>query len=113
MPFTPSPLGPACPLQAVLGRHFSLPVFAFAQVAMDLEPLVRLLLRDGVLHGPSHTYLGAALIGVFSLLVGRPVCQWLVRSWPTSPETPFLNWLRGPATISWPAAAVGAFVGTF
>jgi hypothetical protein len=99
-------------VKAVLGRHFSLTVFGFAQVAMDVEPLVRMLRGDLIKHDLSHTYFGATAIGVFSLLVGRPVCQWLLGWWPTEGTHPFLGWLRGPRVISWTAATTGAFVGT-
>jgi hypothetical protein len=113
MPFTPLHLGPGCVAKAVLGRHFSLAVFAFAQVAMDLEVLVRILRKDDVRHGLTHTYPGAAVLGLFSLFVGRPVCRRLLSYWPATPNRPFLTWLRGDPTIPWPAAIAGAFIGTF
>jgi hypothetical protein len=113
MPFTPLHLGPGCVVKAVLGRHFSLAVFAFAQVAMDLEVLVRILRRDEIKHGLTHTYLGAVVLGVFSLFVGRPVCRWLLSYWPPTPDRPFLTWLRGDPSIPWVSAVSGAFIGTF
>jgi hypothetical protein len=113
MPFTPFHMGPGAIVKAALGRHFSLSVFGFAQVAMDLEPLARMLRGDPAPHGLSHTYAGATAIGVISLLLGRPICRRLLRLWPLEPELPFLNWLRGSGDISWPAAAAGAFVGTY
>ncbi len=112
MPFTPFHMGPGCAVKAVLGRHFSLTVFGFAQVVTDVEPLVRMLRGDAVKHGVTHTYLGATVIGTVSLFVGRPVCQWLLGYWPAG-ASPFLDWLRGPQQISWTAAATGAFVGTY
>ena len=113
MPFTPFHMGPGVIVKAALGRHFSLMVFRFAQVAMDVEPLARMLRCDLAPHGLSHTYAGAVVIGLLSLLAGRPVCVWLLRHWPPSPRHPLLDWLRGPGGISWTAAALGAFVGTF
>lgn len=113
LPFTPLHLGPGCVVKAVLGRHFSLAVFAFAQVGMDLEVLVRILRRDEVRHGLSHTYLGAAVLGLVSVVVGRPICRWLLSFWPPAPGRPFLTWLRGDPRIPWPAAVCGAFVGTY
>lgn len=112
MPFTPFHLGPACPLKAVLGRYFSLTVFGFAQVAMDVEVLVRMIRRDGVLHGFTHTYLGAAPVALVTLAVGWPACRWLVRHWPAD-ASPFLTWLCGNRTLGWPAAVSGAVVGTY
>jgi hypothetical protein len=113
MPFTPFHMGPGLAVKAVSGRHFSLMVFGFSQVAIDIEPLVRIIRGDAVLHGFTHTYLGATLIALLSVVIGRPVCQFLLNYWAPDPHSPFLNWLRGPKLISWPAAIAGAFVGTY
>jgi hypothetical protein len=109
-------MGPGCAVKAILGRYFSLTVFGFAQVAMDIEVLVRIFVRTPTLHGFSHTYLGATVIGLVSLFAGRPLCQRLLNPWPAL--TPgaggrFIDWLRGPHTISWTAAITGAFIGTY
>lgn len=113
MPFTPFHMGPGLAMKAVCGRHFSLMVFGFSQVAIDIEPLVRIIRGDDVLHGFTHTYLGATLIALVSVLVGRPVCQFLLKYWTPDPNSPFLNWLQGPKLISWPAAIASAFMGTY
>jgi len=113
MPFTPFHMGPGLAVKAVSGRHFSLMVFGFSQVAIDIEPLVRIIRGDAVLHGFTHTYLGATLIALVSVVVGRPVCQFFLNYWTPDPSSPFLNWLRGRRFISWPAAFAGAFVGTY
>ncbi len=113
MPFTPFHMGPGLAVKAVSGRHFSLIVFGFSQVAIDIEPLVRIIRGDVVLHGFTHTYLGATLIAFVSVVVGRPVCQFFLNYWTADSYSPFLNWLRGPKLISWPAAIAGAFVGTY
>jgi Domain of unknown function (DUF4184) len=68
---------------------------------------------DVVLHAFTHTYLGATLIAIASVAIGRPVCQFLLNFWAPNPNSSFLTWLRGPQAISWPAAIVGAFVGTY
>lgn len=113
MPFTPLHMGPGLAIKAVAGRYFSLMVFGFSQVAMDVEPLVRIIRGDAVLHGFIHTYLGATLIALVSVVVGRPVCQLLLNYWRRDPRFPFLTWLRGPTLISWRATIAGAFVGTY
>jgi membrane-bound metal-dependent hydrolase YbcI (DUF457 family) len=113
MPLTPFHMGPGLAVKVVCGRYFSLMVFGFSQVAIDIEPLVRIIRGDAVLHGFTHTYLGATLVALVSVLVGRPVCQSLLNYWTPDPHSPFLNWLRGPNPISWPAAIAGAFVGTY
>ena len=113
MPFTPFHMGPALAIKAVSGRHFSLMVFGFSQVAMDVEPLVRIVRGDALLHGFTHTYLGATLIALVSAIVGRPLCQFLLKCWMSDRHSAFLNRLRGPTLISWPAAVIGAFVGAY
>jgi hypothetical protein len=80
-------MGPGLVLKALAGRHFSLMVFGFSQVAIDIEPLVRIIRGDAVLHGFTHTYLGATLIALVSALVGRPVCQFLLRYWDPDPSS--------------------------
>jgi hypothetical protein len=113
MPFTPFHMGPALAVKAVCGRHFSLMVFGFSQIVIDIEPLVRIIRGDAVLHGLTHTYLGATLIAIASALIGRPVCQFYLNTWTPDPHSPFMVWLRGPSLISWHAAFVGAFAGTY
>jgi len=113
MRFTPFHMGPGLAIKAVAGRHFSLMVFGFSQVALDIEPLVRIIRGDAVLHGFTHTYLGATLIGLVSAVVGRPICQLFLNNWTPDPYSPLMNSLRGRNLISWPAATAGAFVGTY
>lgn len=113
MPFTPFHMGPGTAIKAISGKHFSLMVFGFAQVIMDIEPLMRILQGDKVLHGFSHTYIGAALIGVFSLLTGKKICEWLLRLWNLIMKFKYLLWLRFKPSISWVSASSGAFIGTF
>ena len=106
-------MGPGLAIKSLTGRHFSLMVFGFSQVAMDIEPLVRIIRGHAILHGFTHTYLGATLIGLLSAIAGRPVCQFLLRYWKPDPESPLLNWLPAATHISWPVAIAGAFVGTY
>lgn len=113
MPFTPFHLGPGTVIKAVAGRYFSLTVFGFAQVAIDLEPLIRILRHDSILHGPSHTYLGAFVIGLLALFVGKKACQWLPRVWNALFNFKYLEWLQVHSDITWLAASTGAFIGTF
>src|SRR5262249_39080508 len=113
VPFTPFHMGPGLALKAVTGRCFSLMVFGVSQIAIDIEPLVRIVRGDALLHGFTHTYLGATVIAIISVGIGRPICQFLLNSWTPDPHVPFLDWLRGQEAISWPAAVTGAFVGTY
>ena len=37
----------------------------------------------------------------------------MLERWPPDPASPFLTWLCDPPRISWPAAIVGAGLGTY
>jgi len=113
MPFTPFHMGPGAAIKAVTGKYFSLMVFGFSQVAIDIEPLIRILRGDSILHGYTHTYLGAVIIGLFSLIAGKPFCEWLLKIWNYFVDSKYLVWLKLRTKISWLSSASGAFVGTF
>ena len=59
MPFTPFHMGPALVTKAVLGRHFSVPLYGFMQVAIDSEVLAGYPFRgDLAFHKILHTFAG-------------------------------------------------------
>ncbi len=113
MPFTPLHMGPGLVIKAVGGRHFSVLVFGMAQVAMDIEPLIGIIRGDSVLHGWTHTYLGATLIGIAVLLLAPPLCNRILRRWNRELEFHKLHWLRSLEPITRIAAVTGAFIGTY
>jgi hypothetical protein len=102
MPFTPLHLGPGALFKGLGGDKFSFMVFGGSQVLMDLEPGYRMIVEDSVIHGPSHTLAGAAVIGVVATLSGKPISEFVLQR--TGYRRPTMTWL---------AAAAGAFVGTF
>jgi len=63
MPFTPFHVGPGIAVKAVFDKRFSLLVFDWVQVVMDLQPLVVVLTGRGRKHGVTHTLIGAAVLG--------------------------------------------------
>ena len=75
VPFTPFHMGPGILLKAVLQGSFSLMVFGWAQIIMDVQPLIVLLSGEGHLHGFTHTYLGATLIGAVSAITGKHAAE--------------------------------------
>ncbi len=105
MPFTPIHMGPGIALKALLQASFSLMVFGWTQIVMDVQPLVVLITGEGHLHGFSHTYLGASLLAIISALSGRYLSQLGF----------CLLGINGkePVEISWPVAFVSAFIGAF
>ena len=106
-------MGPALVIKAAGGRHFSVLVFGIAQVATDIEPLIGIIRGADVLHGWTHTYLGATLIGIVVFLLAPPLCNWILRRWNQELEFHKLHWLRSPEPVTRAAAATGAFIGTY
>lgn len=103
MPFTPLHMGPGIAVKAVMQRKFSLMVFGWSQIVIDLQPLFVMITNKGVLHGFSHTYVGATLIGLFCALSGKYLGELGLRI------------LREPEhlPISWTVAFISAFIGTY
>lgn len=70
MPFTPIHMGPGILIKAILQGSFSLMVFGWTQIVMDIQPLVVMISGEEHLHGFTHTYVGAVLIAIISPLSG-------------------------------------------
>ena len=113
MPITPFHFGPGLAVKAVAEDRFSLVVFGFSQVLIDVEPAVGLFRGAELLHGFSHTYVGATLLAVVSIVVGRPLCEWVARWVNRSGHFPTFGAVPWPERIAAPAAVTGAFVGTY
>jgi hypothetical protein len=113
MPITPFHMGPGILAKAAGGRHLSLMVFGFSQVAIDLEVAVHMVRQDDVLHGFAHTWIGATLVALLSVVIGTPCCVRLSRFVQRSRHLPTVQKLPWPDHIAWPAAVVGAFTGTY
>lgn len=105
MPFTPFHMGPGILIKALLQGSFSLMVFGWTQIVMDIQPLIVLITGEGHLHGFSHTYLGATLLAILSALSGKYLSQmglWLLRI------------THSMATnISWWIVFLSAFIGSY
>jgi membrane-bound metal-dependent hydrolase YbcI (DUF457 family) len=79
MPFTPVHMGPGILFKSVLQTSFSLMVFGWTQIVMDVQPLIAMIVGHGHLHGFTHTFLGAILIAVFSAVTGKYLSQFGLR----------------------------------
>ena len=108
MPFTPFHMGVAVPLKFFFLRYFSFTLFGLTQIMVDIEPLVRLIRNDAVIHGISHSYVGASLVGLVTVLLGKPLCEYCLREWN---QTFKIRILQLPEKISWPVAIVSVAVG--
>ncbi len=108
MPFTPLHIGPGILLKALLQGSFSLMVFGWAQIVMDMQPLYVLVTntRRIELHGFSHTYLGATLLAVLSALSGKYLSEFGLRLLG-------LSTIKQPIKIVWRIAFFSAFLGTY
>lgn len=112
MPFTPLHLGPAAVLKAALGRHFSFLVFGGTQVLMDIEPLVRMVRGDSVLHGPTHTFAGATAIALLACAIGRPISHFALKLWNLRHDAAS-PWRARQLPIAWHAVVIAAFAGAW
>jgi len=106
MPFTPLHMGPGILIKALLQGSFSLMVFGWAQIVMDIQPLFVLVTGEGHLHGFSHTYIGATLLAILSALSGKYLSEIGLKILELSDK---LN----PVNIAWSVAFVSAFIGTY
>ena len=105
MPFTPFHMGPGIFIKSLLRGSFSLMIFGWSQILIDLQPLAVLLRGEGHLHGFSHSWTGATLIALIAAASGRylaPIGLRLLR-------------LEEDVTryISWKVAFSSAFIGTY
>ena len=107
MPFTPFHMGAALIAKPGLNRNISVITFGIAQIAMDIEPGVGMLTGADVLHGPTHTILGALVIAYLVTLIAPGICNYLLKMWNREVTHHKLSWLVQPET-SKTAMTVGA-----
>ena len=112
MPFTPFHMGAALIVKPVLNRYFSVITFGLAQIAMDIEPGVGMLTGADVLHGPTHTILGALFIAYLVTLIAPSVCSYLLTKWNKEVIHYKLPWLVQSEVVPKTAVIIGAFFGT-
>lgn len=109
MPFTPFHMGPAALFKLAGINYFSFTVFGYSQILMDLEPLFRMIRKDDVIHGHSHTYLGALIIGIIASLSGKYICESGLVTWNALFK---LQIFKVPTKISWRVVFFSAHIGT-
>lgn len=105
MPFTPLHMGPGILIKALLQGSFSLMVFGWAQIVMDLQPLLAIVTGEGKLHGFTHTYVGSTLIALFSAVTGKYLSQWAL--------VILSNGAQRGINIRWWVAFLSAFIGSY
>jgi hypothetical protein len=112
MPFTPFHFGLGIAVKAAIPRRFSFSVFCFAQIVTDSEVLVYMARGSSQLHGFFHTFVGAGVVGLFSVIAGRPLCRSFLRWWSANPNLPLKDYYNGSPEIRIGPAITGAFVGS-
>ncbi len=112
MPFTPFHMGPGMLIKGVLGSGFSLALFGWAQILMDLQPLYVLIRGSGQLHGFSHTLAGALLIAPVAAVSGRWLLDYALGARWFNLSARERRWLDLHATPGWTVAFVSGLVGT-
>jgi membrane-bound metal-dependent hydrolase YbcI (DUF457 family) len=98
-------MGPGILFKSLLQGSFSLMVFGWTQIVMDIQPLLVMITGEGHLHGFSHTYLGASLLAIVAALSGKYLSQvglYLLR---------IESGIGVP--IAWWVVFLSAFVGAF
>jgi len=71
MPFTPFHMGPGILFKSMIRQKFSLLIFGWTQIVIDLQPLIVMINGEGHVHGFSHTYIGAIIVAFFAGITGK------------------------------------------
>ncbi len=112
MPITPFHFGPGAGIKAVMPRRFSLVVFCYTQVVIDMESLYYLVQRAYPVHRFLHTYVGATLLAGFCAVTGRFLGQQALALFRWAMPFAFKALVGDSTRISWPIAFLSAFIGT-
>jgi membrane-bound metal-dependent hydrolase YbcI (DUF457 family) len=99
-------MGPGILIKALLQSSFSLMVFGWTQIVMDIQPLIVLISGEGHLHGFTHTYVGAILIALFAALTGKYLSELGLKIIGLSKK-------EQPINIAWWIVLISAFIGSF
>ena len=106
-------MGPGMIFKAALGSRMSVIAFGLSQVVIDIEPLLAFLLGWPVLHGWTHTYLGATLIAAVVAALARKPAEWILRRWNQELRYHKLDRFQSPEAVTLGQVACGAFIGTW
>jgi membrane-bound metal-dependent hydrolase YbcI (DUF457 family) len=113
MPFTPLHMGAGLAFKSIKPARFSLMTFGFTQVLIDLEPAYFMYQQESHLHRINHTFLGAILIIIVGVLIGKPLCSWMLKFWNSRLSPAQMKLLAVNPNITWSTATVGVVIGSF
>ena len=105
MPITPFHFGPGAVIHALAPRQVSFLAFCAANVLIDVEPLYYMITHHHRLHQFFHTFVGASLVALATVILFLGCRALSRRIWLPNPfEWQSLNLIP---------VAVGAIVGTY
>jgi len=113
MPFTPFHMGPGLLIKGLFQNCFSLMIFGWSQILMDIQPLIVLTTGVGNMHGFSHTFVGATIIAFISAFTGKWITEMIfmiVIKDLTETQKQFLDL---PGQLKYGIVFISAFVGTY
>jgi len=105
MPFTPFHFGVAALLKAAVPVRFSFLIFCYSQIVTDMTVAYNIVMREYPLHGFTHTFVGALVVGTVCGLTG-PYVHNLAKRWNRRPSLMLQSPSSGVCFMS-------AFIGTF
>jgi hypothetical protein len=112
LPITPFHFGAGALIKCVAPARVSWSVFAFANVLIDLEPVVLFFTTGDPAHPWLHTLPGALAVTAIAATAGRRPCEWFLRWWNSRLSPGQASWLSVPVAITPGAAWIGALTGT-
>lgn len=105
-------MGAALIVKPAAKRHFSVITFGLAQIAMDIEPGIGMMLDRDILHGPGHTLIGALLIALVIVWIAPHICNQILARYNREVLFYEIPWLCEPGSVTRTAVLSGALFGT-
>ena len=113
MPFTPLHSGPAFLVKIFAPRWVSLPIFGVTNVLIDAEVFCHRFAGNSPDHRYLHSFVGAALAGLLTLALVKPVLQPAFRAWNSTVQLMKHSVLRMEEESPWSTAVISAMGGAW
>lgn len=113
MPFTPLHMGPGMLIKALLQGAFSMMIFGWCQVLMDIQPLVVMITGAGHLHGFSHTFVGSTGVAIIAAVSGKPGLEWLLSTRIAGNRQEDIRFFGLNRKLGWVVTFVSALIGSY
>ena len=106
-------MGAALAAKAVAPKYFNFLVFGIMQVAIDAEVAFYLITDDPPYHRLLHTYLGATVVALLAVVIGRPLLERGFRVWNRLVRAARGGLLWAEPRVPLIAAISGALIGGY